>query len=632
MAVVWPETEDQLAELVRYARTHGIRLTPYGAGSAVTGAITLERDTIAVDMKRMRRLHSVDVAGGVAEADTGVLGEHLEQALQAQGATLGHFPSSIYCSTLGGWIATRSAGQCSGRYGKIEDMVLSLRGVLPTGETFASRAPLPGAVDTRALLVGSEGLFGFFTRARLRIWPAPTQRRFSSFTFDTMPSAWNAIRAIYQCGLRPAVARLYDPFDSYIFRSGARSHGHAPRSRPAPSKLAEFVNRRVLSHPGWLNSLNRRWGSQLFGRCLLVLVFEGTEHDALGPADARARALALDLGGLDQGEAPARRWLQRRHSVSYRQPPMYEQGLWVDTMEVAAPWSRLGDLYDGVHHALGSAGFVMAHMSHAYPDGCSIYFTFAGACADDHRALEHYTAVWERALIAAHRSGGTIAHHHGVGRSKRSAMRLELGAGVDLIAELTRAADPGEIIVRGPLVPARGEGPAPMPALAPPAPPFALDSRSRLATVRTDLPLAEVHDHLRRHGLSLPGAPGDGTVGEWLALQEVPVVARDPVDHPIAGWSARTPEGTVARALPSPRRAAGPDLLALYLPRASPFGTLESVTLRVRGADETGPAWTAPCTETDRGADAALDAWLDRARPDASFQRPLPAGTRTEES
>ena len=116
--------------------------------------------------------------------------------------------------------------------------------------------------------------------------------------------------------------------------------------------------------------------------------------------------------------------------MSYRQPPTYARGVWVDTMEVAAPWSRLEALYDNVREALGGGGFVMAHMSHAYPDGCSIYFTFVGASKTDADAAVTYDATWKRALAAAHAAGGTVAHHHGVGRSKRSAMGLEWGAGV----------------------------------------------------------------------------------------------------------------------------------------------------------------------------------------------------------
>jgi alkyldihydroxyacetonephosphate synthase len=622
LAIAWPSNTEQLASLVQYARAHGVRLTPYGAGSAVTGALTLERDVVAVDMKRLRTLHSVDVERGIAVADCGILGEHLEEQLQRRGATLGHFPSSIYCSTLGGWIATRSAGQTSGRYGKIEDMVLALEGVLASGEVFRAKAPTRGKIDMRSLLVGSEGLFGFLTRATMRIWPAPVTRRFASFSFESMERAWETIRAIYQAGLRPAVARLYDPFDTYIFKSGGRAHAPRTESAGRPRPISEFLIRRVLKRPELLNEFNERFGERVFGRSLLVLVFEAAPNEEVEPAFERAMQIARDGAGRDEGEALARRWLARRHAVSYRQPPTFARGLWVDTMEVAAPWSRLAALYHDVHAALARGGFVMAHMSHAYPDGCSIYFTFAGAEPDDSGAMERYLATWARALEAAHRAGGTIAHHHGVGRSKRGAMRLELGAGTDVISLLTRAADPGEIIVRGPLVPARGEGPEPIIPTAPPPPPFAIDVRSRLASVRADLPMATLLDELAAHAFTLPNAPREGTVGEWLASRESEIVMSDPADHLVAGWFARLPDGEPARIIPSPRRATGPDLFTLFANGSGRHGHLEGVTLRIRGNDERGPAWFAPCAYDERGDDPALTSWVDRAASPSAGQLP----------
>jgi alkyldihydroxyacetonephosphate synthase len=608
-AVVWPRDREQLAAVLALAKRTGARVTPFGAGSAVTGALALESDVIAVDTKRMRTLHSVDLDAGLAVADAGVLGEHLEEQLERRGATLGHFPSSIYCSTLGGWVATRSAGQCSGRYGKIEDMVVAIDGVLPTGEPFRCGPPRDGSIDARALIVGSEGLFGFVTRATMRIWPAPATRRFASFSYDTVDRAASAIRAIYQAGLRPSVARLYDPFDSYVFKSGGRAH--APRTKSAGRKrpLSEFVLRRILARPELLNRANERHGDRVFGRSLLIVVFEAGQDEPIDVAFERARRIAQDLGGRDEGEAHARRWLARRHAVSYRQPPVFARGLWVDTMEVAAPWSRLSALFADVHAALSRGGFVMAHMSHAYPDGCSIYFTFAGGGSTDAAALDRYLATWDTALEAAHRAGGTVAHHHGIGRSKRAAMRLEVAEGVRVIDALSRAADPGGIVARGPLVPEPGEGSTPFIAEAA-APAFALDATSRVCTVVTDYALEALHRELAAHGFSLPDAPAEGTVARWLADAPARALDADPVDHRVAGYVAKLPDGSIARSIPCPRRAAGPDLFTLFA--TGRCGSLRSVSLRVRGADETGPAWFGPCDHATEPMDAAIESWLAR--------------------
>ena len=610
LAVAWPTSRESLASLIAFARTNGVALIPFGAGSGVVGAIQPDRDVIAVDMKRMRAIHHLDINRGYCDVDAGVLGEHLEEKLRRRGATLGHFPSSIYCSTLGGWVATRSAGQCSGRYGKIEDMVLSVEGVLATGEPFTAAPPPEGEVDLRPLIVGSEGTFGFITRATMRVWPAPATWEGVACTFRSMRDAWGAIRAIYQTGLRPAVSRLYDPFDTWLFLQGSEKHSPRSTDRPSPGRprpALEALLRHALDHPQPLNALAHFVGDELYGRSLLILVFERSDREGDVAPIERAKGLCRASGGEDAGDAPWRRWLVRRHAVSYRQPPTYTKGVWVDTMEVASPWSRLGDLYDNVRAALGEGGFVMAHMSHAYPDGCSIYFTFAGASPTDAQALERYDAVWRRALRAAHESGGTIAHHHGVGRHKRSAMGLEWGAGVRWLEALRRAADPGGVMVRGALVSDTDEVVGVTPETAENV---KVDVPSRLVTTRPGVSLTTLRDALAKEGFSL-GATGEAdTVREWLTQHATST--HDPVDHVVAGWTARLPSGGRGGWLPCPRRSTGPDVFPLVL-RDARFGTLESVTVRVRGDDEGGPAWVAPCDAPATVKDTALAAWIDRA-------------------
>ncbi len=605
-AVVWPRSDAHLAGLVELARREGLRLMPYGAGSGVVGAVQCDRHTLAVDLKRMRSLRSVDLREGRCEVDAGALGEHLEQQLRRRGATLGHFPSSIYCSTVGGWVVTRSAGQCSGRYGKIEDMVLGLDGVLADGSAYSVDGASADAPDHRALLVGSEGLFGFVSRARLRVWPAPTAWEGAAFTFSSMRDAWEVIRALYQRGLRPAVTRLYDPFDTYVFMQGASSKHPDAAPAPAPHPRVSGAMRAVLHHAGGLNALLELATRTVYTRALLIVVFEGDGGDEMREAVRRARAICADAGGRDEGEGPWRRWLLRRHAVSYRQPGMYERGAWVDTMEVAAPWSRLGALYEGVRGALSGGGFVMAHMSHAYPDGCSIYFTFVGASPSDHEALERYDATWREALTAAHRAGGTIAHHHGVGRAKAGAMGLEWGAGLRWIEALRGAADPHGVMVQGALL---GATPPSAPGFALPAE-GALDATSRLLWHRADAPLSTARARAAAGGFSLP-LPDAPTVREALA-RALALDARDPADHLVAGYAGRLPDGAAAWWLPCPRRAAGPDVLSMVL-RDSRFGAIDAVALRVVGDDERGPRELAPAVTLPARRSASLDAWTERA-------------------
>jgi alkyldihydroxyacetonephosphate synthase len=610
-AIVWPADRDDLSALVGYARTHGVGLIPFGAGSGVVGGITGTRDTVAVDLKRMRTLHSVDLEAGVCVADAGILGTHLEDQLKRRGATLGHFPSSIHCSTLGGWVVTRGAGQCSGRYGKIEDMTLAMDGVFGNGEPFTLDAPRPGEADLRELMVGSEGLFGFVTRATMRVWPAPTDWRGRGFTFATMHDAWEAIRAIFQAGLRPAVARLYDPIDTYVFLQGEQTATPSvPKTPERPSPAAEWLLRRVMDVPRAVNAIADLASTRLYTRSLLIVIFEGDGDDPQAEALARATALCRRGGARDEGDGPAKRWLARRHAVSYRQPPTYARGLWVDTMEVAAPWSRLEALYDGVHAALSHGGLVMAHMSHAYPDGCSIYFTFAGASPDDATARETYDATWVRALRAAHEAGGTIAHHHGVGRSKRGAMAMEWGAGLRWIDALRRAADPGDALAGGPLL---GDDPATGVAAPAEVTAVRVDAASRLVEAPATATVGEVRALAAAHGLTMAGK-SDDPLTKWTrdALAASLASPRDPVDHVVAGWRATLPDGGRAWWLAAPRRSTGPDPLPLVLHDAR-FGEVTALSLRLTGGDEVGPARRPPGAAAASTDDAAVRGWVDRA-------------------
>jgi alkyldihydroxyacetonephosphate synthase len=459
--VVWPDNPREVARVVRFAAERQLPVVPFGAGSGVCGGVLPTEGTIVLDLKRMRRITSMDGDLLTCDAQAGILGQILEDGLAAHGYTLGHFPSSIYCSTLGGWVAGRSAGQCSGRYGKIEDMVLGLTCVDGRGEIWRAERDGQDAAML-PLVIGSEGILAVVTDARLRIAPAPPARRFASFSFDTTEAGLEAIRGLYQSGLRPAVARLYDPFDSLIARrgkKGGRGKARAPAASDVPRDARPGLGTRMLARalrqPGHLNTLTHALPGRALGGAMLVLVWED-EADIADAELAEATLLCRQGGARDLGEGPARRWLERRHSVSYRQSPMYAAGAFVDTMEVASTWSRLLPMYEAVREALSPHVFVMAHFSHAYPDGASIYFTFAGAAPDDRQALRIYDQAWRDALRAVVDAGGTLSHHHGVGRSKAPAMRREQGVAVDVVRALKRTLDPHGILNPGALLPPEG--------------------------------------------------------------------------------------------------------------------------------------------------------------------------------
>ena len=607
--IVWPSSTEEVARVVRWARERSVALVPFGAGSGVCGGIAPREDVVVVDLKRLDRIRKLDPAAPLVEVEAGHMGVPFEQALGGAGFTLGHFPSSILCSTVGGWVAARSAGQCSGAYGKIEDMVSSLECVTGTGDVVRLRRRESGP-DLVPLVVGSEGTMAIVTSAELRLHPAPACRAFGAWSFPTTPDGWEAMRALFQSGLRPAVSRLYDPFDAMLAKQGGVKKEDGKRARPAKGarSFGGTALRAVLRRPGALNELlHSRVAARALGGAMLVVIFEGTDEGAQRGLD-QARTLCESMGGVWEGEAPARRWLAHRYSVSYRQAPVFADGAFVDTMEVAARWSRLGDLYEGVRRALGAHVFVMAHFSHAYPDGCCIYFSFAGSADPglvrelgwDAACAATYDRAWKAALAAAVEAGGTLAHHHGVGRSKAPRLRSELGHGVDVVRSLMKAFDPAGILNPGNLLPPpSSDGPAPTTSPAPS--PVGLDRDSLLVCIDATTDLATAERQLNETGLTLDLAPSaTGPLGAWLARGAPGARDRwlDPADQLLAGLDATLSDGRSLVVHPAPRRAVGPDLTALFVGAGERFGRIDRAWMRVHRRDATRP--TAPPFELDR--------------------------------
>ncbi len=459
-AIVWPTSTKEVAALAKWAHDTGTPLVPFGAGSGVCGGVLPREDVVIVDLKRMDKWRRFERGEPSLDVESGHMGVPLEERLNREGFTLGHFPSSILCSTVGGWVAARSAGQCSGLYGKIEDMVAELELVTGTGDVVTLKRRTSGP-DLVPLVIGSEGIFGIITSSTLRLHPVPTSRGFASWSFPTTEEGWAAMRLLFQSGLRPAVSRLYDPFDAMLARMGGVKRAKKSADAPKRPGLGTIALRQVLRRPELMNDLlHSNVGGRAMGGAMLVVIFEGTGNRPEADADEARRLVAsTSPKATYEGEGPAQKWLKHRYSVSYRQAPMFATGAFVDTMEVAATWSRLGALYDGVRRAAGEHVFVMAHFSHAYPDGCCIYFSFAGSATGGKRGgwdaacEETYDRTWRAALAAAVEAGGTLAHHHGVGRSKAPRLGSELGVGVDVVRAMQRVFDPRGVMNPGNLLP-----------------------------------------------------------------------------------------------------------------------------------------------------------------------------------
>jgi alkyldihydroxyacetonephosphate synthase len=481
--VFWPSSDDEVSAIISAARRDRIPVVPYGAGSGVCAGISPTGRTWILDMKGMSRLLHIDAERHIAVVEAGMHGERFERALNASGYSLGHFPSSIYCSTVGGWVAARSAGQLSSRYGKIEDLVVAIEGVDGTGARIrvAVDDPKTGPGAVR-LLVGSEGALAVITRITFRIHRLASHRWLRGFVCQDLETAISAMQTLLQSGASPSVLRLYDPLDTRLagepvekssdpddILKGGIAHAGLEVSGPevdheepnALDWLAAEVERvalfsrpgatrrivgELLARPLLANSIADRW----LDRAKLVVGLEGDQAELVERA-RDTRAILTSLGAKDAGSAPGARWLLHRHRISYRMSRAFAAGGWVDTMEVATGWENVVPLWRAVREALRDKCIVMCHMSHAYVDGCSLYFTFAGGGIDGagpRSSLARYDQTWERALATVRRHGATLAHHHGIGRSKAAATATALPI-AQVLAPLKRALDPDGILNPG---------------------------------------------------------------------------------------------------------------------------------------------------------------------------------------
>jgi alkyldihydroxyacetonephosphate synthase len=406
VVVARPSDREQVAVLLRWAAANHVAVTPMGGGSGVCGALGPASGELVLDMGAFDRVFEIDETNLVCRCEAGVNGLALEQQLNARGLTLGHFPSSLPGTTVGGLIATRSSGQESSRYGSIEDMVLSLAVVLPDG-TFAAPRPGPRSAVGPALhelFLGAEGALGVVIGAVLRVHRLPEATVGRGYAFRDLPAGLECMRAVMQSGIRPLVMRLYDAED-------AAFNGF---------DLAE-------------------------GECALVVATAGLKE----VAEAEAVAVEKVAGAARQlGHEPWDRWQRHRFDLSAeRLKTMLEPaGAYLDTIELAAPWTALPDLHARVKTAIAVGGLALCHFSHAYEQGCCAYFTFGGSADGEPEARAAYLRAWEGAMSAASDLGATISHHHGVGQARARWVAGEMGGWMRVWRAVREGLDPEGIM------------------------------------------------------------------------------------------------------------------------------------------------------------------------------------------
>jgi alkyldihydroxyacetonephosphate synthase len=473
--IVWPRNTEEVSKILKIANHHKIPLVPYGAGSGVCGGAIPLQAGIILDLKKLDQILSIDPESLTVTAQAGIMGEIFEQRLQQKGFTLGHFPSSIYTATLGGYLACRSAGQLSTKYGKIEDMILSFTVCLADGRVIhlgespfsvsSSRSnvtphpnPLPvkgrGGIDLREIFLGSEGTLGIITEATLKIYPYPETQKYFGVSFPTVSQGLTAIRRFIQAGYRPAIVRLYNPLDSFFFSMHGSDEKPSWTKKffqmiPQPIleilKLLKTGSFQLLLSQSWLFN---RLVHLAFSKSLLILGFEGPRW-RVDLEFSKVLEICESEKGEPLGEAPGLQWLKNRYAAGYKMSPIIDQGCFADTMEVATTWSKLEGLYDGVRKAIGQDALVMAHFSHVYPDGASIYFTFASYASNEEKTLKLHRKIWDQALEACLKAGGTVSHHHGIGYLKAKAFIEELGPWMEWFRKTKKFFDPNGILNPG---------------------------------------------------------------------------------------------------------------------------------------------------------------------------------------
>ena len=447
--IVYPRATPEVLALLAYATENDIAVVPFGGGTSVVGGVSANsgacKSVVALDLSRMDTLISADTRSRMATAEAGIYGPMLEKALYAKGLTLGHLPQSFEFSTLGGWIAHRGAGQGSNGYGRVEDWLLGVKLATPSGVLETKPFPASSAwPNLTELIIGSEGILGVITEAAFRVRPLPPVSDYRGYLFRSFESGADAIRKAVQQELPMTMLRLSDVEETRYYRAFS-AVGKEPRLRDRLTSA--YLNARSFHQTP----------------CALIAGFEG---DARSVAYGRERfaLIAKASGALSLGEGQGRRWREGRFHGPYLRDPMMDRGIGVDTLETATSWSRIPALYDELGEALrasivatapgaNSKGIVMCHISHAYPDGASLYFTYIFA-----RALDDEIGQWKlikkaatNAIIA---NGGTLSHHHGVGEDHIPWMAEEKGAlGIEVLRAVKAALDPKGILNPGKLIP-----------------------------------------------------------------------------------------------------------------------------------------------------------------------------------
>ncbi len=437
-AVVHPANAGEVLRTLQLCSDAGCAVVPFGGGTSVVGGVEPLRgaaqSVVTLDLDRLDALRDVDLVSLTATLEAGIRGPQIEAELAARGLTLGHFPQSFEYATAGGFAAARSAGQASTGYGRFDEVVSGLLLQSPSGELVVpSLPPHASGPSLLQMVVGSEGVLGVISDIIVRVRPRPALRHYAAWSVPDFASGVTLFRRLAQSRRLPDVARLADASETRISLAMARG------------RLAAF-GRAYLSARGHGDS------------CLVILGWEG-DGETVG---ARVRAATSELrraGAVALGQKPARAWLRDRFHGPYLRDVLLDRRILVETLETAAPWSRLEAVHDDVRAALfaslteaGTQPLIGAHVSHIYADGASLYFTVLARQRDGAEAEQ-----WVRAKRGATEvivgSGAALSHHHGVGTDHAPWMGVAHGErGMAMLRAAKAELDPAGVLNPGKLL------------------------------------------------------------------------------------------------------------------------------------------------------------------------------------
>jgi len=438
--VAFPANREAVRDLLQFARQHGAHVIPYGGGTSVVGHINPLAGAVPVltlSLEKLNRLLDLDETSQLATFEAGVMGPQLETQLREHDYTLGHFPQSFEYSTLGGWIATRSSGQQSYHYGRIEQLFAGGHVETPQGSLELPAFPASAAgPDVREMVLGSEGRLGIITQAKVRVRPSPDAEEFYGIFFPSWEQGCAAVRAVAQNEIPVSMLRLSNP--------------------------QETETTLILSGKSWVNLAER--GLRLLGhgaeRCLLIFGATGTRPHVRYTRGA-VKSVCRQLGGLFVGTIVGHTWQKSRFLSPYLRNTLWQGGVAIDTLETALPWSQVSAASQAIPGAIieatqkcGEQVLVMTHLSHVYRDGASIYTTYLfRRTTDPDEVLNRWKAMKQAASQAIQAQGGTISHQHGVGSDHSPYLPSEKGSlGMAAIRSLCQTFDPEGIMNPGKLL------------------------------------------------------------------------------------------------------------------------------------------------------------------------------------